>query len=259
MAQLLLIPDARPLDHRLGKHFFRSAPRRPGVYLMKAAGGEVVYVGKAKDLKQRLGYYRVANPDRMPRRHLRLVREVRVIEFQFCPSEAAALAHEATLLRSLKPKFNRAGVWPSRPGFLVWRALNERLEMAVVETPEPGWRRYGPLGGEARYLHASFMRLLWLATHQERSAAELPVGWTGAGFKAPTALLCAEDSREVLTLLDAFFWEAPAHLLDWIRASVAGRTTAFERNLIALDMETLQAFAGRQPLATPHRQQLSLL
>jgi excinuclease ABC subunit C len=76
MGQMLLLPDPRPLDRRLGGKFFRKVPRRPGVYLMKDAQDKIVYVGKAKDLKQRLNNYRVANPDRMPRRHLKLVNEV---------------------------------------------------------------------------------------------------------------------------------------------------------------------------------------
>src|SRR5215469_12200296 len=121
MAQALLFPDPRPLDQRLGKTFFRKAPRRPGVYLMKDTDDNVLYVGKARDLKQRLNNYRVANPDRMPRRHLRMVREVTHIEFQFCPNEAAALRHESKLLRSLKTRFNRAGVWPGKTRFIVWR------------------------------------------------------------------------------------------------------------------------------------------
>ena len=102
MGQTLLFPDPKPLDQRLGRRFFRKAPRRPGVYLMKDASDRVLYVGKAKDLKQRLNHYRVANPDRMPRRHLRMVREVARIEFQFCANEAAALKRESKLLRSLK-------------------------------------------------------------------------------------------------------------------------------------------------------------
>src|SRR6202142_2780517 len=105
MGQTLLFADPKPLDQRLGRKFFRRAPQRPGVYLMKDANDKVLYVGKAKDLKQRLNNYRVANPDRMPRRHLRMVREVDRIEFQLCPNEAAALKHESKLLRSLKPRF----------------------------------------------------------------------------------------------------------------------------------------------------------
>ena len=87
MGQLLLIPDPRPLDERLGRKFFRRAPRKPGVYLMKNAQDQILYVGKAKDLKQRLNHYRVANPDRMPRRHLKMVNAVSRIEFVLCASE----------------------------------------------------------------------------------------------------------------------------------------------------------------------------
>src|SRR5262245_37169277 len=171
MAQLLLIPDARPLEQRLGQRFFRKAPRRSGVYLMKDAADNVVYVGKAKDLRQRLNNYRVANPDRMPRHHLRMVREVKRIELQFCRNETSALVREARLLRSLKPKFNRAGVWPGKARFLVWRMRETLLEMPVVETPEPGWRRFGPLSRDADHLRRALARLLWLAVNPTRRSA----------------------------------------------------------------------------------------
>ena len=171
MGQLLLIADPRPLDERLGRAFFREAPKRPGVYLMRDAADRVLYVGKARNLQQRLRNYRIANPDRMPRRHLRMVREVARIEFQFCPSEAAALKRESKLLLSLKPRFNRAGVWPGKARFLVWRQVEERLEMAVTEVPETGWQRYGPLGGNARHLHGKLARMLWLPPDAEAKSA----------------------------------------------------------------------------------------
>ncbi len=132
MGQLLLIPDPRPLDERLGRKFFRRAPKRTGVYLMRDAADRVLYVGKARNLQQRLRNYRIANPDRMPRRQLRMVREVARIEFQFCPGEAAALKRESKLLRSLRPKFNRAGVWPGKTRFLAWRLSGQKLELAAV-------------------------------------------------------------------------------------------------------------------------------
>ena len=162
MGQLLLIPDPRPLDQRLGRDFFRQAPRQPGVYLMKDARDNVLYVGKAKDLKQRLSNYRVANPDRMPRRHLRMVTEVQRIELRVLRHRTAALEQEARLLRALKPKFNRAGVWPGKTRFIAWRVREDHLDLTVVETPGADWRRFGPMGSSAFHLQHTLSRLLWL-------------------------------------------------------------------------------------------------
>ena len=131
-------------------------------------------MGKAKDLRQRLRNYRIANPDRMPRRHLRMLRKVARIELQFCQDESAALRRESKLLRSLKPPFNRAGVWPEKARFFVWRQAEEGLEIGVTDVPEPGWHRFGPLGSSAIYLHQTLARLLWLAANPGRALVELP-------------------------------------------------------------------------------------
>src|SRR5204863_6092952 len=98
-AQRLLFPDAKPLVERLGREFFWALPEGPGVYLMRDAADSVLYVGKAKNLRKRVSSYRVANPDRLARRHLRLLHAVTRIEVQKCADEAAALNREAELLR----------------------------------------------------------------------------------------------------------------------------------------------------------------
>ena len=59
--------DAQPLVERLGRDFFRTLPTHPGVHLLRDAGDSVLYVGKAKNLRQRLNHYRVANPERPAR------------------------------------------------------------------------------------------------------------------------------------------------------------------------------------------------
>ena len=76
MGQTLLFPDPRPLVERLGHDFFRQLTERPGVYQMRDAQENILYVGKAKNLKKRLNSYRVVNPDRLGRRHLRLLHAV---------------------------------------------------------------------------------------------------------------------------------------------------------------------------------------
>jgi excinuclease UvrABC nuclease subunit len=259
MAQALLFPDPRPLDQRLGAAFFRQAPRRPGVYLMKDASDNVLYVGKARDLKQRLNNYRVANPDRMPRRHLRMVRDVARIEFQFSPNESAALRRESMLLRSLKPRFNRAGVWPGKPRFIVWRINGERLDLGIAEVPEPAWRRFGPLNGAARSLHHALARLLWLATNS-KSIAEIPTGWARGRLPDTISLNCSTHAGNIIAALENYFWHTPEGLLALLDARCSARSHPFEQTAIAADMETLQTFAQKHASKQQReRNQLPLL
>jgi hypothetical protein len=259
MAQLLLIPDARPLEQRLGASFFQEAPRQPGVYLMRDAGGKVVYVGKAKNLRQRLTNYRVANPDRMPKRHLRMVHEVQRIDFELCPNEPSAVARESRLLRSLKPKFNRAGVWPGKSRFLTWRIQEMHLELAVVETPEPGWQRFGPLGGNAAYLHRTLARLLWLALNPGRGLTDVPAGWIHGRFVNPATLNCGRAGSEISAALGALFWGQPEEFFGWLSAKLAERTSLFEQRMIQSELETMQEFSAQRAWKAASRQQLALL
>lgn len=258
MGQTLLFPDPRPLDERPGRKFFHRAPRRPGVYLMKDAADRVLYVGKAVDLKRRLNSYRVANPDRMLRRHLRMVRQVARIEFQFCRDESAALRHESGLLRSLKPRFNRAGVWPGKPRFIVWRARGNVLELGLAEIPETGWRRFGPLNASAAGLHGSLARLLWLALNPGASAAELPTGWAQGRMPQLAALQCRNQIEGVQVYLEKLFWDEGFR--HWLDPLLAARTHPFERTMLEMDMEVVETFLRKQKESPqPAGRQLALL
>ncbi|MGC9943955.1 MAG: nucleotide excision repair endonuclease [Verrucomicrobiota bacterium] len=241
MSQLLLLPDPRPLDQRLGREFFLKAPRRPGVYLMRDAADKILYIGKAKNLKQRLNHYRNANPDRLPRRHLRMVREVARIEFQFCTSETAALRHEQKLIRTHKPKFNRAGVWEGQPKFVVWRVEEDRLHLGVVEVPGPGWWRFGPLGATAIFLHLTLSRLLWLAVNPDKCITELPAGWIRHGGMKVITVGDKTLANEISSHLESCFWSSPDWFISWLHAKYAHRSTSFERKVILTDFENLKS------------------
>lgn len=111
--QLWLFPPPKPLVERFGAEFFHSLPAAPGVYLLCGEQEGVLYVGKALNLRQRLSSYRVTNPERLSRRIIRLLFQVRRIEWDVCSTEATAAAREEALICVLAPKFNRAGkVWP---------------------------------------------------------------------------------------------------------------------------------------------------
>ena len=83
-----------------------DAKDRPGVYRMLAADGEIVYVGKSKQLRTRLlSYFRCAFP---ADKGARIVREADRIEWEYAPSEFAALLEELRLIKRYRPRLNVA-------------------------------------------------------------------------------------------------------------------------------------------------------
>lgn len=247
MPQMLLFPDPRPLVERLGQEFFREAPECPGVYLMRDAADAVLYVGKARNLRRRLGSYRVANPDRMPRRHLRLVRAVHRIDLEKCVNEQVALARESALLRTLRPKFNRAGTWPGNPQYIAWRVTAEGLELALSPAPDASWNRHGPISGVCG-VYAILVRLLWCALRPERGLAGMPEGWfegrfgrvlIGAPRGAPQSL------HEAALELQNLFARPAEHFVGWIRQNAAADSHSFATAVREADLEALLEWASK--------------
>ncbi len=87
----------------------RTAPTDPGVYLMRDAAGTILYIGKAKNLKNRLQtYFQGAihgNPHEIPRIEI-LVSRVVKFDVILTETESEALILECTLIKKHKPKFN---------------------------------------------------------------------------------------------------------------------------------------------------------
>lgn len=83
----------------------RDFPTQPGVYLMKDANGQVIYVGKAKCLKDRLASY-YNQPLGYTRKMDGLLQNVKEIETRVLGSELEALLVESQLIKQLQPAYN---------------------------------------------------------------------------------------------------------------------------------------------------------
>ena len=82
----------------------RHAPSSPGVYRMLDAGGEVLYVGKAKNIRKRILSY--TRPTGHDTRIERVIANTAVLEFVTTGTETEALLLEANLIKRLRPRFN---------------------------------------------------------------------------------------------------------------------------------------------------------
>lgn len=82
-----------------------TLPDKPGCYLMKDAQGEIIYVGKAINLKNRVRSYFHSASDH-PWRTVKLVEHIRDIEWIIVASELEALILEMNLIKRHRPKYN---------------------------------------------------------------------------------------------------------------------------------------------------------
>ncbi|EJC73227.1 excinuclease ABC subunit UvrC [Rhizobium hidalgonense] len=84
--------------------FVKRLPNSPGVYRMFNAEGDVLYVGKARSLKKRVGNYAVGRVH--SNRIAQMVRQTANMEFVTTRTETEALLLEANLIKRLRPRFN---------------------------------------------------------------------------------------------------------------------------------------------------------
>ena len=214
--QFLLLPPFRPLAERLGPAFFRAIPEAPGVYFLCSASDDILYVGKAKNLRRRLGCYRSVNPERLSRRLRRLMVAVERIRWDECASETAALAREAGLLRNLRPRFNTAGVFIPPPHWLGWEATPDGLRIGT--TPDLGI--FPTTTGPIRSRHpvaGALLRLLWWTAHPHAGAYGLPT--TLRAFQRPQEWRLPPPANELAEPLTRFFAGEDASLPDLLQAS----------------------------------------
>jgi excinuclease ABC subunit C len=83
----------------------KELPAEPGCYLMRDGDDRILYIGKAKVLRQRVRSYFHSSPGHSPRISL-MVRQVCDLEFIVTDSEEEALALESNLIKHHQPHFN---------------------------------------------------------------------------------------------------------------------------------------------------------
>jgi excinuclease ABC subunit C len=154
IAKLLLTPKSSDAQLAMMRaHVRASAQDRPGVYRWLSADGEVVYVGKSKKLRTRLLSYFRCTPDE---KGARICREATHIEWEYTPSEFAALLEELRLIKRFRPRLNVAMKRDARHfAFIkVTRGAAPKLLVVRGAGADDAQVYYGPFHGAQRVTDA---------------------------------------------------------------------------------------------------------
>jgi excinuclease ABC subunit C len=125
------------------KSYVATLPQRPGVYRMYAADGELLYVGKAARLRDRVASY-FSHQDLAPK-VAAMVRRIARIEVTVVNSEPEALLLECNLIKAHRPRYNIMLRDDKSFPYILWPAGHEFPRLAFYRGPQPrDSRLFGP-------------------------------------------------------------------------------------------------------------------
>lgn len=168
------LPDVTPAQRR-NRRLAEGLPHRPGVYLFRGPGDEVLYVGTAVDLRRRVGqYFSGADPRTRMKEMASLATRVDHVE---CAHDLEAGVRELRLLAAHAPPYNRRSKFPQR---WWWIVLTDEPfpRFSVVRAPRHG-SAVGPFRARAdavqtAELLARFTGVRTCATRLARAARHGP-------------------------------------------------------------------------------------
>lgn len=134
--------ELKGLEHAAAK--VKTFPQDPGIYLMKDAAGIVIYVGKAKNLRNRAGSYflKAATEDA---RTAVWINDIADIDFIQCESEVDALLMESRLIKDIQPRNNKDLKDDKSFPYLMITTREEFPRVEVTREPKTsGVKLYGP-------------------------------------------------------------------------------------------------------------------
>jgi hypothetical protein len=254
--------SARRFDAKFGEDRIAELPPLPGVYEWLGPEGETIYVGKAKNLRNRLRQYRNASRKKVHRKMRELVAAANEFRVQPCDSELSALVLENELIQKLRPPFNVSGAFAFLYPCIGLRVHERELELCC--TTSPGLLRPFVFFGayrSPRLTRAAFGALVELLEHlghrePTRRVRDLPkvpftrlvrfrqldAGWRTAleGFflgtspdllkrlvlallEKPAARRHAEETQALLELVKQFWIEESESLRRALIATGRGR------------------------------------
>ena len=229
---LLRLPTARGAPHFSKIELTEKLPRKPGVYFFEDRDGHVIYVGKAKNLRNRVRSYFYGDDRRSVSQMLRDLVE---IDFTTCPTEIEAEVTELRLIHTHAPRYNRRSRPPRSPQYVKLTA-ERHPRLSVVRTlRDDGCLYLGPF--RSRRVANNVVAAVWDAIPIRRCMTKGGKRSPACSFSQLGVALCPCDGsvsdetyQQVVDQLRRGVEICPPELLDPLVGRIRdyARTSRFE-------------------------------
>ena len=256
---------AAPSERLRGQ--IEALPARPGVYLMRDAGGEVIYVGKAARLRDRVRSY-FGSPRSLEPKTRALRGEIADFEYIVCANAGEALILEATLIKRHQPFFNIRLKDDKRYPYLRIDVQNPWPRVAITRRiGKDGARYFGPYAsaGSVRSTLDLLKKLFPYRSCTKEITGRDPRPCLDYYIKrciAPCTAYCTEEEyAEVIDQIILFLEGKSGDVLDRLRGRMEAAAGAldYERAAMLRDqMRAIERTVERQMLSTTKREELDV-
>ena len=256
---------AAPSERLRGQ--IEALPARPGVYLMRDARGEVIYVGKAARLRDRVRSY-FGSPRSLEPKTRALRAEIADFEYIVCANAGEALILEATLIKRHQPFFNIRLKDDKRYPYLRIDVQNPWPRVAITRRiGKDGARYFGPYAsaGSVRSTLDLLKKLFPYRSCTKEITGRDPRPCLDYYIKrciAPCTAYCTEEEyAEVIAQIILFLEGKSGDVLDRLRGGMEAAAGAldYERAAMLRDqMRAIERTVERQMLSTTKREELDV-
>lgn len=234
--------------------FVQNLPRHPGCYIMKNKDGEVIYVGKAKDLKKRVSSY-FQNKRHDPKT-MELVRAIFDIDYIITGNEQEALLLEARLIRQFQPRYNM--ILKDSRRYMYIKITDEELpRLESVHRIDGRGKYFGPFvyGKARKYLLISLARLFGLRADKfvSKSGKEL-YGLLAEIHSVKSGQISKKDYLENVKMAELLLKGKKDLLLKRLRFKMATASARQNYELAKSYRDKIEAvisFSDRQVVSLP--------
>ena len=256
---------AAPSERLRGQ--IEALPARPGVYLMRDARGEVIYVGKAARLRDRVRSY-FGSPRSLEPKTRALRADIADFEYIVCANAGEALILEATLIKRHQPFFNIRLKDDKRYPYLRIDVQNPWPRVAITRRiGKDGARYFGPYAsaGSVRSTLDLLKKLFPYRSCTKEITGRDPRPCLDYYIKrciAPCTAYCTEEEyAEVIAQIILFLEGKSGDVLDRLRGGMEAAAGAldYERAAMLRDqMRAIERTVERQMLSTTKREELDV-
>lgn len=224
-------------DRRFGPEFFKQVPEKPGVFWMQDSRRSLLYVGRSRNLRNRLLSYRYLQTQHGPKKLGSLIEEVRSLGWSPTETDEAARLLESQILHRHPPLYRAPESSSEKAVYLSWSAEYPYFQLQLLSQRNNSSHRilFGLFKSRAQAQKAisCMSRLLWWLGHQ------------GQFFNLPSPLAknLGPQGHQIDMHLDRKSFELLNQLVqDYFRGEHAQIIDLFQDSLLAWCKENPASF-----------------